>query len=69
MRAEHKAKGQTMFEEEAQPEKKIDLERLSVVDLKERIEDLKAEIAACEAELQSKQSHKSAADALFGGGD
>ncbi|MEM6556656.1 MAG: DUF1192 family protein [Pseudomonadota bacterium] len=47
----------------------MDLERFSVEELLERIEELKAEIAACEAELQKKQSHKSAADALFGGGD
>ncbi len=58
-----------MFEEEPIPEKKIDLERLSVEDLQERIAELQAEIAACEAELNKKQSHKSAADALFGGGD
>ncbi len=57
-----------MFEEEQVPEKPIDLERLSVEDLQERIETLKAEIAACETELNKKQSHKSAADALFGGG-
>ena len=55
-----------MFEEEPAPEKKLDLERLSVEELKERIEELQAEIAACEAELQKKESHKSAADALFG---
>lgn len=58
-----------MFEDEPVPEKKLDLERLSVEDLKERIETLKAEILACEAELDKKQSHKSAADALFGGKD
>ncbi len=58
-----------MFEEEPVPEKKLDLERLSEKELQERIEALKAEIAACEAELNKKQSHKSAADALFGGGD
>ena len=58
-----------MFEDEPEPEKKVDLERLSVEDLQERIEALKAEIAACEAELDRKQSHKSAADALFGGSD
>lgn len=58
-----------MFEEEPIPEKKIDLERLSVEELRERIETLKAEITACEAELNRKQSHKSAADALFGGDD
>ncbi len=58
-----------MFEDEPEPEKKVDLERLSVEDLQERIEALKAEIAACEVELDRKQSHKSAADALFGGSD
>ncbi|MHA7898833.1 MAG: DUF1192 domain-containing protein [Henriciella sp.] len=58
-----------MFEDEPVPEKKLDLERLSVEELKERIESLKAEILACEAELDKKQSHKSAADALFGGKD
>ncbi|MCR9268620.1 MAG: DUF1192 domain-containing protein [Hyphomonadaceae bacterium] len=58
-----------MFEDEPVPEKKLDLERLSVEELEERIESLKAEILACEAELDKKQSHKSAADALFGGKD
>jgi uncharacterized small protein (DUF1192 family) len=57
-----------MFEEEQVPEKPLDLERLSVEDLRERIDALKAEIAACEAELAKKDAHKSAADALFGGG-
>ena len=56
-----------VFEEEPIPEKKLDLELFSVEELQERIEQLKAEIAACEAELEKKQSHKSAADALFGG--
>ena len=56
-----------MFEEEPIPEKKLDLELFSVEELQERIEQLKAEIVACEAELEKKQSHKSAADALFGG--
>ena len=58
-----------MFEDEPEPEKKIDLERLSVEDLQERIEALKAEITACEAELERIQSHISAADARFGGSD
>lgn len=58
-----------MFENEPTPEKKLDLELLSVEELKERIEELQAEIVACETELNKKQSHKSAADALFGGGD
>lgn len=56
-----------MFEEnETPPEKPIDLERLSVDELQARITALKADIAACEAEIAKKQSHKSAADALFG---
>ena len=58
-----------MFEDDPIPEKKLDLERLSVEELQERIEELKAEIASCELQLNKKQSHKSAADALFGGGD
>ena len=58
-----------MFEDDPIPEKKLDLERLSVEELQERIEDLKADIAACEEQLSKKQSHKSAADALFGGSD
>ncbi len=57
-----------MFEETPAPdEKPIDLESLSVDDLQARISALKAEIAACEIELHKKQSHKSAADALFSG--
>lgn len=58
-----------MFEDDSIPEKKLDLERLSVEELQERIDDLKAEIAACEVQLNKKQSHKSAADALFGDSD
>ncbi len=56
-----------MFEEETVPEKPIDLELLSVDDLQARIEVLKTQIIACETELAKKQSHKSAADALFNG--
>ncbi|MCR9079474.1 MAG: DUF1192 domain-containing protein [Hyphomonadaceae bacterium] len=58
-----------MFEDEPIPEKKLDLERLSVEELQERIQELQTEITACEAELNKKQSHKSAADALFGDSD
>lgn len=54
-------------EEPAPAPKPLDLERLSVDELKQRIEDLKVEIEACEAELLKKSAHKSAADALFGG--
>lgn len=57
-----------MFNEDpVQSPKPIDLETLSVEDLKDRIDDLKAQITACEAELAKKSAHKSAADALFGG--
>ncbi|WP_083911045.1 DUF1192 domain-containing protein [Henriciella marina] len=54
-----------MFEEEQASNPKLDLERLSVDELKERIEVLKADIAACEAEIEKKQAHKSAADDIF----
>ena len=42
-----------------------DLDFYGVVELAERIEGLKAEIARTEAKLQKKQSGRSAADALF----
>lgn len=42
-----------------------DLSLLSVGDLTERIEQLKAEIARLEAELADKGASRSAADALF----
>ena len=58
-----------MFEEDALPDRPLDLERLSVEELKARIAELQTEIAACETELQRKASHKSAADALFGSPD
>jgi len=59
-----------MIEDAQSPKKKaIDLELLSVEELRERIIELQAEITACEMELQKKQSHKSAADALFGNSD
>ena len=45
------------------------LEQMSVTELETRIAALKAAIAACEAEIERKRAHKSAADALFGGGD
>ncbi|MEM1088347.1 MAG: DUF1192 domain-containing protein [Pseudomonadota bacterium] len=56
-----------LIEEPAPQPKPIDLERLSVDELKQRIENLKTEIEACEGELAKKSAHKSAADALFGG--
>jgi uncharacterized small protein (DUF1192 family) len=42
-----------------------DLSLLSVGELRERIELLRAEIARLEAELQAKDSTKTAAEALF----
>ena len=45
------------------------LEQMSVQELHERIETLKAGIATCEAEIEKKKAQKSAADALFGGDD
>lgn len=45
------------------------LEQMSVDELEERIITLKDAIAACEAEIDKKKQQKSAADALFGGGD
>jgi uncharacterized small protein (DUF1192 family) len=54
-----------MFEEEPAGKAKLDLEILSVDELKARIETLKADIAACEAEIEKKQAHKSAADDIF----
>lgn len=57
--------------EELEPKKKkgpeigADLGKLSVDDLKELIETLKAEIARIEQMLASKQSSKSAAEQVF----
>lgn len=45
----------------------LSLDQMSVGDLEERIANLKAEIEACEAEIERKKSQKRAADALFGG--
>lgn len=44
------------------------LDQMSVGELEVRIEQLKAEIAACETEIERKKAQKKAADALFGGG-
>jgi uncharacterized small protein (DUF1192 family) len=44
------------------------LDQMSVAELEVRIEQLKAEIAACETEIERKKAQKRAADALFGGG-
>jgi uncharacterized small protein (DUF1192 family) len=44
------------------------LAQMSVDELAVRIEHLRQEIAACEAEIERKKAQKRAADALFGGG-
>lgn len=54
-----------MFEDDTPKPGKIDLENMSVDELKHRIESLKEAIAACEAEIQKKEAHKSAADDFF----
>lgn len=45
---------------------KEDLELYGAVELAERIDILKGEIARCEAQLARKSSSRAAADALFG---
>ncbi len=54
-----------MDENEAVPDKPLDLERLSEDELETRIRLLENEIDACKSELVRKRSHRSAADALF----
>ena len=59
------------FDEEDRPKKKIvhelgqDLTLLSVTELRERIELLKAEIARLEADINGKQASRSAAESFF----
>ncbi|AXE65937.1 MAG: DUF1192 domain-containing protein [Hyphomonas sp.] len=43
------------------------LDQMSIDELETRIGQLKAEILACEAEIEKKKAQKRAADALFGG--
>lgn len=43
------------------------LDQMSIDELEMRIGQLKAEILACEAEIEKKKAQKRAADALFGG--
>ena len=45
------------------------LEQMSVTELEARIQLLKDGIAASEREIEKKRAQKSAAEALFGGGD
>jgi uncharacterized small protein (DUF1192 family) len=42
------------------------LENASIDELKDRIERLKSEIAACEKAIQAKSAQRAAADSVFG---
>jgi uncharacterized small protein (DUF1192 family) len=44
---------------------KQDIDRLSVDELRERVEGLRIEIARCEEKIRFATNHRSAADALF----
>jgi uncharacterized small protein (DUF1192 family) len=48
------------------PAKPKDLENMSIESLKEYIATLKLEIERVEAQIASKESHRNAADAVFG---
>ncbi|HAA92999.1 MAG TPA: DUF1192 domain-containing protein [Rhodospirillaceae bacterium] len=49
----------------AGPKKPKDLEVMSIEALEEYVAELKAEIERAEAQINAKQSHRSAADAIF----
>ena len=53
------------FDEEPVRVVKRSLDDMSIQDLKERIEALKAEITACEAMIARKEATRKAADAAF----
>jgi uncharacterized small protein (DUF1192 family) len=53
------------FDEEPVRVTKRLLDDMSIQDLKERIETLKAEISACEAMISRKEATRKAADAAF----
>ena len=53
------------FDEEPVRVTKRLLDDMSIQDLKERIETLKADIAACEAMISRKEATRKAADAAF----
>jgi uncharacterized small protein (DUF1192 family) len=58
-----------MFDDEPSPLKKpaVTLDLMSIEELEHRIEDLKVQIAACEAAIAAKKKQRAAADAVFGG--
>ncbi len=55
----------TFDEEPVRSTKPRALDEMSIQDLKERIETLKGEIAACEAMIVKKEATRKAADAAF----
>lgn len=54
-----------LFDEEPVRTTKRLLEDMSIQELKERIETLRTEIAACEAAITKKEATRRAADAAF----
>ena len=54
-----------LFDEEPVGKARRLLEDMSIQELKERIEALKAEIAGCEAAIVKKEATRKAADAAF----
>jgi len=46
-------------------EKPVDMQMMSVSDLKDYIDSLKAEIARAQNMIEKKEAHKSGADSLF----
>jgi uncharacterized small protein (DUF1192 family) len=45
----------------------VTLDLMSIEDLEAKIEELKAQIAACEVAIVAKKKQRAAADAIFGG--
>lgn len=54
-----------LFDEEPTPKKKRALDDMSIAELRERIEELRQDIAACEAAIVKKEASRKAADAAF----
>lgn len=54
-----------LFDEEPVRTTRRLLDEMSIQELKERIETLKAEIGACEAAIAKKEASRQAADAAF----
>jgi uncharacterized small protein (DUF1192 family) len=54
-----------MFDEEPARKAKRTLDEMSIDDLRERIAELKQEIALCEAAITKKEATRKAADAAF----